>query len=175
MEDIPRAESRLEIFLSQSQFKKQVDSLGYNVFSFLSDMYEEGKFNENIRKMFPNEKKQEFDEIAEELSEKNGAYRGIMYRYLVDSGDYRPKAVFGNEYERIMGLKNKILEKFGKSGYGSLYSNFINAQFNDSLMEAEGDEFFYLGKRRFTPKDKDEELIWIFGKVVELIYRINND
>ena len=84
-------------------------------------------------------------------------------------------AVFGNEYERVMSLKNKILEKFGKSGYNSIYRNFINAQFNDSLMEAEGDDFFYIGKRRFTPKDKDEELIWIFGKVVELIYRINND
>ncbi len=174
MEGLPKADSTLEIFLSQSQFKKQVDSLGYNVFSFLSDMYEEGKFDEKTRKMFPVEKKQEFDEIAEELSEKNGIYRRTMYKYLSDSKDYRPKAIFGEEYERIMGLKNKLLEKFGKSGYDSLYSNFMNAQFKDSLMEVEGDDFFYIGSRRFMPKEKDEELIWIFGKVVELLYEVNN-
>jgi hypothetical protein len=73
-----------------------------------------------------------------------------------------------------MGMKNALISKFGKSGYSSIYRNFINAQFDDSLLEAEGDNFFYIDKRRFTPKDKDEELIWIFGKVIELLYGVNN-
>lgn len=175
MEDIPAAESKLEIFLSQSQFKKQVDSLGYDVFSLLSDMYQEGKIDKKVESMFPADKKQEFEEIDEELSEKNGVYRRKMYNYLMNAEDYRVKLVFGEEYNKVMKMKNAIISKFGSSGYGSLYKNFINAQFDDSLMEAEGDDFFYIGNKRFTPKDKDEELIWIFGKVVELLYEVNND
>ena len=175
MEDASKADSRLEIFLSQSQFKKQVASLGPEVFSFLFDMHQEGKFDKRIEYMFPIEKKQEFDEIEDELSEENGVYRGKMYRYLLNAGDYRVKAVFGDAYETVMRMKNELISRLGESVYDSLYKNFINAQFDDSLMEAEGDGFFYIDKRRFTPKDKDEELIWVFGKVVELLYGINND
>jgi len=175
MENINKSESRLELFLSQSQFKKQVDSLGLDVFSFLLDMYQEGKLDKRIKGMFPAEKKQEFDEIDEELSEKNSVYRGKMYNYLMNANDYRVKAVLKDEYDKVMAMKNYLISRLGKSGYLSIYSNFIHAQFDDSLMEAEGDSFFYIGKMRFTPKYKDEELIWIFSKVVELLYEVNND
>ncbi|MCL4372637.1 hypothetical protein M1384_01065 [Candidatus Parvarchaeota archaeon] len=174
MEGSSEAESKLEIFLSQSQFKKQVDSLGTDVFSFLLDMYQEGKLDKKIKYMFPTEKKREFDEIAEEISEKNAAYRKKMYNYLLNAKNYRAKDIFGEAYDHVMGMKNALISKFGKSGYSSIYRNFINAQFDDSLLEAEGDNFFYIDKRRFTPKDKDEELIWIFGKVIELLYGVNN-
>ena len=174
MEGSSEAESKLEIFLSQSQFKKQVDSLGSDVFSLLLDMYQEGKLDENIKNMFPVEKKQEFDEIAEELGEKNIIYRKKMYNYLMNAKNYRVKDIFGDDYDSVMEMKNSLIRKFGKSAYSSIYRNFINAQFDDSLLEAEDDYFFYIGKRKFTPKDKDEELIWIFGKVVELLYEVNN-
>jgi hypothetical protein len=174
MEGTSNTGSRLEIFLSQSQFKKQVDSLGPDVFSFLSDMYEEGKFDEKIKEMFPIEKKKEFDEITEELYESNGTYRGELYKYLLNANDYRVKEVFGESYKTIMGIKDMLITRFGKSGYGSIYNNFMHAQFNNSLMEAEGDEFFYIGGKKFIPKDKDEELIWTFGKVLELLYAVNN-
>ncbi len=64
MKSASENESRLEIFLSQSQFKKQVDSLGYNVFSLLLDMYEESKFDDEKKRLFPAEKKEEFSEIS---------------------------------------------------------------------------------------------------------------
>ena len=171
MEGSSEAESKLEIFLSQSQFKKQVDSLGSDVFSLLLDMYQEGKLDKSIRNMFPAEKKQEFDEIEEELSEKNRNYRKKMYNYLMNTKNYRVKDIFGEVYGSVMEMKNAIISK---SGYSSIYRNFINAQFEESLLEAEGDDFFYISKRRFTPKDKEEELIWVFGKVVELLYGVNN-
>ena len=53
MKSASENESRLEIFLSQSQFKKQVDSMGYNVFSLLLDMYEESKFDDEKKAFFP--------------------------------------------------------------------------------------------------------------------------
>ncbi|MCL4391291.1 MAG: hypothetical protein M1284_02775 [Candidatus Parvarchaeota archaeon] len=175
MKSASENESRLEIFLSQSQFKKQVDSMGYNVFSLLLDMYEESKFDDEKKRFFPAEKKEEFSEISEELSERNSIYRGRLYRYLQDSDDYIVKLVFDSEYDNIMKKKNYLLEKFGKQGYLSIYNNFVNAQFDDSLMDAEGDGFFYINDRRFTPKNRDGELIWTFGKVIELLYSINVD
>ncbi len=174
MEGSYEAESKLEIFLSQSQFKKQIDSLGSDVFSLLLDMYQEGKLDKNIREMFPAEKKDEFDEIAEELAQKNMAYRRKMYNYLINAKNYRVKDIFGEAYISVMEMKNSLIKKFGRSAYDSIYRNFINAQFDDSLLEAEGDYFFYIGEKRFTPKDKDGELIWIFGKVIELLYELNN-
>jgi hypothetical protein len=174
MEGFSGSESKLEKFLLQSQFKKQVDSLGPDVFSLLLDMYQEGNLDENIKNMFPKEKKRQFDEIAEELSGKNLAYRKDLYDYLMNAKNSRLKDIFGDAYDSVISMKNSLMSKFGKSEYDSIYKNFINAQFEDSLLEAEGDTFFYIGKRRFTPKDKDEELIWIFGKVIELLYGVNN-
>ncbi len=170
MKSLLSGESELEIALSQSQFKRQVDSLGYDVFYFLLDMYEEGKVNSRIKSMFPLDKKEQFDEVSNELSGNNLEKRKVFYGYLMSSDDHQPRIVFGRSYDFVMEMKDKLLEKFKMEGYKSLYENFVNAQFNDNLIDAEGDDFFYLKDERFISADKDEELIWIFGKTVEFPY-----
>ena len=68
MENTSKSESKLEIFLSQSQFKKQVDLLGFNAFSFLLDLYEESKVDERLKHLFPEYKEKEFNEVSAEMS-----------------------------------------------------------------------------------------------------------
>jgi hypothetical protein len=172
MENALKSKSDLEIFLSQSQFKKQVDLLGHDAFAFLSSLYEEGKFDERMKLMFPEEKRKEFDEISAEMLEDNGIYIKTMYKYLSNSVDYRPKVVFGKAYQSVMRMEDTLVERLGNGVYSSIYKNFVNGQFNDSLKNAEGDDFFYINDTRFVPANKDEELIWTVGKVIELLYDI---
>ncbi len=173
MENTSKSESKLEIFLSQSQFKKQVDLLGFNAFSFLLDLYEESKVDERLKHLFPECKEKEFNEVSAEMSADNGAYMNVLYKYLSNSNGYREKKVFGKAYNRVYLMEDTLVNILGDKTYNSIYKNFVNAQFQDSLKNAEGEDFFYIGEKKFVPESKDEELIWTVGKVIELLYEIN--
>ncbi len=157
----------LDTFLSESEFKRQVNLLGYDVFSILLDMYEEGKFDSRIKDVFPQEKYWEFSKISDELLWKNSKYRSGLYDYLVRATDDSVKEVLGSEYDSIMEKKRRVMDSVG---YDAIYKNFISGQTGDSLMEAEGDRFFYIKDKKFLRKSKNSELIWVFAKTVEFLY-----
>ncbi len=157
----------LEVFLSQSKFKKQADYLGSEVFFMLSRLYLEGLSHPESKALFPDALINDFQEIHSELSHADKQRKSMLYNYLVAMGAAKTKEVLGKSYDSIMEKKRLLLDKLG---YSSIYKNFVNAQAGDSLMEAEGDEFFYINGSKGHLNDYGRELIWVFAKTVEFLY-----
>ena len=160
-------DGNLDRILSQSEFKKQVDALGSDVFSMLLDLHEEGKINSYLMSLFPREKLDEFNRVSSELLGLGSKVISFFRNYLDSSNELAVRETVGKEYENIMPKRDKVLKILG---YDALYKGFINAQSNDSLMESEGDTFFYIREKKFSPKNKNSELIWVFAKTVEFLY-----
>ncbi len=157
----------LDEILLNSEFKEQVDLLGKDLFLLLLDFYNESKIDPRIMELFPHEKKRDFELVSHELSKIDHRERKVFHDYLNNSNDKAVRNLLGECYRSIMYKKEKLLES---SGYDSLYKFFINAQANDSIIESEGDSFFYIGNKRYTGKGKNSELIWVFAKSVEFLY-----
>ncbi len=160
----------LDVVLATSQFKKQVDSLGPDLFSLFSDFYERAKVDELAREMFPESKAAEFEEVSRELMDNRGENMGLMHRYLMDSNDFRMRTVFGKKYGDLQDMRRVILGSRGKEGYAMILNKFAMNVYSHMMVDDQGRAFYRFKGVKFVPNNDDEFYILLYAKTIEGVY-----